>query len=86
MERIVVAPEDRVFVLTGAGISAESGLPTFRAEDGLGQDIGLKMCARPMRGSAIRQVFGRFIRRGVSRLGRRSRIRRILLWQSSKRS
>ncbi len=35
MERIVIGPRDRVFVLTGAGISAESGLPTFRAEDGL---------------------------------------------------
>ncbi|HEX3891811.1 MAG TPA: Sir2 family NAD-dependent protein deacetylase [Terracidiphilus sp.] len=35
MERIVVTSQDRVFVLTGAGISAESGLPTFRAEDGL---------------------------------------------------
>lgn len=35
MARISIAPEDRVFVLTGAGISAESGLPTFRAEDGL---------------------------------------------------
>ncbi len=35
MERILVAPKERVFVLTGAGISAESGLPTFRAEDGL---------------------------------------------------
>lgn len=35
MEQIKVAPKDRVFVLTGAGISAESGLPTFRAEDGL---------------------------------------------------
>ena len=35
MNKIVVGPEDRVFVLTGAGISAESGLPTFRAEDGL---------------------------------------------------
>jgi NAD-dependent deacetylase len=35
MSRIVVSPADRVFVLTGAGISAESGLPTFRAEDGL---------------------------------------------------
>ncbi|HLY43334.1 MAG TPA: NAD-dependent deacylase [Terracidiphilus sp.] len=32
---ISIAPTDRVFVLTGAGISAESGLPTFRAEDGL---------------------------------------------------
>ena len=35
MERISVNADDRVFVLTGAGISAESGLPTFRAEDGL---------------------------------------------------
>ncbi|MGC9158244.1 MAG: SIR2 family NAD-dependent protein deacylase [Terracidiphilus sp.] len=35
MERISVGTSDRVFVLTGAGISAESGLPTFRAEDGL---------------------------------------------------
>jgi NAD-dependent deacetylase len=35
MATISIAPDDRVFVLTGAGISAESGLPTFRAEDGL---------------------------------------------------
>lgn len=32
---ISISPTDRVFVLTGAGISAESGLPTFRASDGL---------------------------------------------------
>jgi NAD-dependent deacetylase len=32
---ISISPADRVFVLTGAGISAESGLPTFRASDGL---------------------------------------------------
>jgi len=31
----LIHSEDRVFVLTGAGISAESGLPTFRASDGL---------------------------------------------------
>ncbi|MFY9855281.1 MAG: NAD-dependent deacylase [Terracidiphilus sp.] len=35
MNRISIAAADRVFVLTGAGISAESGLPTFRASDGL---------------------------------------------------
>jgi NAD-dependent deacetylase len=35
MTKILIAPEDRLFVLTGAGISAESGLPTCRAEDGL---------------------------------------------------
>jgi NAD-dependent deacetylase len=32
---IFLSPTDRVFILTGAGISAESGLPTFRASDGL---------------------------------------------------
>ncbi|MGA2167663.1 MAG: NAD-dependent deacylase [Terracidiphilus sp.] len=35
MTTISIASDDRVFVLTGAGISAESGLPTFRASDGL---------------------------------------------------
>jgi NAD-dependent deacetylase len=35
MNSISIHPDDRVFVLTGAGISAESGLPTFRASDGL---------------------------------------------------
>ena len=34
-EKILIGEEDRVFVLTGAGISAESGLATFRASDGL---------------------------------------------------
>ena len=35
MSVVTIEKKDRVFVLTGAGISAESGLPTFRAEDGL---------------------------------------------------
>jgi NAD-dependent deacetylase len=35
MTNISITAKDRVFVLTGAGISAESGLPTFRASDGL---------------------------------------------------
>ena len=35
MSSISIASNDRVFVLTGAGVSAESGLPTFRADDGL---------------------------------------------------
>jgi NAD-dependent deacetylase len=35
MPQIDITTDDRVFVLTGAGISAESGLPTFRASDGL---------------------------------------------------
>jgi NAD-dependent deacetylase len=35
MQQLEIAANDRVFVLTGAGVSAESGLPTFRASDGL---------------------------------------------------
>ncbi len=35
MSTVAISPTDHVFVLTGAGISAESGLPTFRASDGL---------------------------------------------------
>jgi NAD-dependent deacetylase len=35
MKTIAINSTDRMFVLTGAGISAESGLPTFRAADGL---------------------------------------------------
>lgn len=34
-------------VLTGAGISAESGIPTFRAEDGLWAGHKEKKFARP---------------------------------------
>lgn len=34
-KQILIHSTDRVFVLTGAGVSAESGLATFRASDGL---------------------------------------------------
>src|SRR5277367_1779084 len=34
-DHIEISSEDRIFVLSGAGISAESGLATFRASDGL---------------------------------------------------
>lgn len=35
MSSVEIGAHDCPFVLTGAGISAESGLPTLRAEDGL---------------------------------------------------
>jgi NAD-dependent deacetylase len=35
VNKISITAKDQVFVLTGAGISAESGLPTFRSENGL---------------------------------------------------
>jgi NAD-dependent deacetylase len=40
-------PDDRLFVLTGAGISAESGLPTFRGPGGLWRGHRVEEVATP---------------------------------------
>ena len=42
-----LSAQDRVFVLTGAGISAESGLPTFRGADGLWRGHHVQDVATP---------------------------------------
>jgi NAD-dependent protein deacetylase/lipoamidase len=42
-----VGKADRVFVLTGAGISAESGIPTFRDAGGLWRDYRFEEVASP---------------------------------------
>ena len=39
--------DDRVFVLTGAGVSAESGLPTFRGMNGLWRGYRVEEVASP---------------------------------------
>jgi len=44
---ISIASSDRVFVLTGAGVSAESGLPTFRASDGLWEGYRIEDVCMP---------------------------------------
>jgi NAD-dependent deacetylase len=46
-EKILVGPEDRVFVLTGAGVSAESGLKTFRDQGGLWEGYCVEDVATP---------------------------------------
>ena len=38
---------ERVCVLTGAGVSAESGVPTFRASDGLWEGHRIEEVATP---------------------------------------
>lgn len=43
----VLARAQRVSVLTGAGISAESGVPTFRAADGLWENYRIEDVATP---------------------------------------
>ena len=42
-----IAQETRMVVLTGAGISAESGVPTFRDKDGIWGKYDLTSVATP---------------------------------------
>ena len=75
----------RIVILTGAGISAESGLPTFRAADGLWEDHRIEDVATPqaflrdpalvhrfynMRRAALRGVAPNAAHHAVARLQR----------------
>jgi NAD-dependent deacetylase len=44
---LAISSADRVFVLTGAGVSAESGIPTFRAVNGLWRNYRVEEVASP---------------------------------------
>ena len=47
MPPIALTPQDQVFILTGAGISAESGIPTFRGVNGLWEKYRIEELASP---------------------------------------
>jgi NAD-dependent deacetylase len=42
-----ISPTDNLFVLTGAGVSAESGIPTFRGVGGLWRNYRIEEVASP---------------------------------------
>jgi NAD-dependent protein deacetylase/lipoamidase len=44
---LAITPTDRVFILTGAGVSAESGIPTFRGVGGLWRNYRIEEVASP---------------------------------------
>jgi len=46
-KKIHLKPTDRLFVLTGAGVSAESGIPTFRGAGGLWRGYRFEEVASP---------------------------------------
>ncbi len=57
---IVLHPSDSLFVLTGAGISAESGIPTFRGTDGLWEGYRVEQVATPEAFEADPELVWRF--------------------------
>jgi NAD-dependent deacetylase len=42
-----ISAADRIFILTGSGVSAESGIPTFRGAGGLWRNYGVEKVASP---------------------------------------
>jgi NAD-dependent SIR2 family protein deacetylase len=44
---LTISPTGRLFVLTGAGVSAESGIPTFRGVNGLWRNYRIEEVASP---------------------------------------
>ena len=57
---IRIGPETRVFVLTGAGISAESGIRTFRDSGGLWESYRFEEVASPEGWAADAALVWRF--------------------------
>ena len=72
-------------VLTGAGISAESGIPTFRAEDGLWAGHKVEEVCTPEALKKNRAKVLEFYNDDVVMLKRQNLMQHIWLWLNWKR-
>lgn len=60
MDTLILRPHESVFVLTGAGISAESGIRTFRDANGLWEEHPVEQVASPEGFAADPRLVWRF--------------------------
>lgn len=60
MKTLSLTPQTKVLLLTGAGVSAESGVPTFRGMDGLWEGHRVEEVASPEGFAADPQLVWRF--------------------------
>ena len=72
--------QSRVVILTGAGISAESGIQTFRASDGLWENHRIEDVATPFAWQRILNWSGAFTRGAGDSCWRLSQMPHMKLW------
>jgi len=75
----------KIVVLTGAGISAESGLKTFRDSDGLWEGYNIEDVATPD-ACATPLWYRLFITNGEKMYWKQNQTLLIMLWQNWKKN
>ena len=83
---MILTQNDRLFVLTGAGVSAESGLATFRGSGGLWNGYRVDQVATPEAWHADPELVWRFYPCAAATPLPRCQTLRTSLWQRLSKS